>query len=792
VKNWICLLSFLCVFVSHAQLTNTIRGTVIDAQSKMPLPGASVQLIDSVLKKGVSADMNGHFKLVEIPVGRISLKISFVGYNPRVYNNLELTSGKELILHVELEETVIMAREIEVIAKKEKDQTNNEMATVSGRTFSIEESKRYAGSVNDVARMAQNFAGVQGADDSRNDIIVRGNSPIGVLYRYEGIDIPNPNHFALLGTAGGPVSILNNNVLANSDFLTAAFPAEYGNALAAVFDLKMRNGNNQRHEFLGQIGLNGLEFMAEGPISKEKFSSYLLSYRYSTLDLFAMMGFNFGTGTSIPTYQDLNLKLHFPNKKGYTSVFGIGGLSAVVFENDPTDNSTNFFVENTEDLSFYSRIGAAGVQNLYRFSSKLFLKTTLATSATYNQIARDSIIPATRENFATYRNKSLEGKNSLNSQLSYKANARNLFKLGLVADRLFFDVADSIYRPNGDFWATLTSFKGASFLIQPYAQWQLKLSEKLTFNSGVHYQHFVFNNSFSLEPRAGIRYKINELNHINLGYGKHSQLPPTRLFFEKTRLDDGSYATPNENIGMTKAHHFVLGYDRRINENTRIKTEVYYQKIDNVPVDVRLNSYSLLNYGANFNVGFPDSLQNLGTGTNYGFELTLERFLTKGMYYLVTVSLYESKYTGSNGVEFGTAFNGNYTFNALAGKEFFFQSKKDAEKPSVKSLLIDWKITLNGGQRYTPVDAIASMQNGVLIYDYSRSFEGRYPDYFRSDLRLAFKLNRKKSTQEWAVDIRNITNHKNIFTRDFNPQNGKTETTYQIGFLPIAQYRIEF
>ena len=349
-----------CSF-GFSQLTQTVRGTVFDEASKMPLPGVVVKLIDTTQVIATTTDIDGDFKLNNVPVGRVAINFSLMGYETKTLSNIDVIAGKEIVLEVAMTEELYLQDEV-VITGKKKGEVQNEMASVSARTFSVEASQRYAGSVNDVARMAQNFAGVQGNDDSRNDIIVRGNSPIGVLYRYEGVDIPNPNHFALLGTAGGPVSILNNNVLADSDFFTGAFPAEYGNALAAVFDLKMRNGNNQQHEFLGQMGFNGIEFMAEGPLKKGNKSSYLLSYRYSTLRLFALAGINFGTGVAVPDYQDINFKMNFHHKSGSTSIFGIGGLSNVAFEAAESDGSNNLFAEENEDLLFNSAIGVVGVK----------------------------------------------------------------------------------------------------------------------------------------------------------------------------------------------------------------------------------------------------------------------------------------------------------------------------------------------------------------------------------------------------------------------------------------------
>lgn len=779
---------------STAQLTQTIKGVVIDEASLAPLVGAKIKLLDTTQTIRTITDFDGEFKLPNVPIGRVNLHVSLLGYEPKTIPNLDLTSGKELVLTITLTETYTTTDEVTISGKK-KGEVQNEMASVSARTFSVEASQRYAGSVNDVARMAQNFAGVQGNDDSRNDIIVRGNSPIGVLYRYEGVDIPNPNHFALLGTAGGPVSILNNNVLANSDFFTGAFPAEYGNALAAVFDLKMRNGNNEKHEFLGQIGFNGAELMAEGPISKEKKSSYLLSYRYSTLQLFALMGVNFGSGTAVPIYQDVNFKLNFKNKKGSTSIFGLGGISNVEFEGEEEDGSNNFFTDDLEDLFFYSRIGVLGVKNIYRFNDKTYLKTTVSTSATYNSIARDSLILPEFTNYPTYRNASLEGKNNINTQLNYKANSRNLFRVGIVADRLFFNLSDSVRNPLVDesTWFTLTNYEGATYVVQPFAQWQYKITKNTTLNTGLHHQVLTLNGANALEPRLGLRYQPKNRHGFGLGYGQHAQVPPNRIYFRQLTAEDGSTHIPNRNIGMTKAHHFIGSYDFRISEYIQLKTEVYYQSLYNVPVDIQPNSYSLLNFGASFTNSFPDTLQNTGTGQNYGVEITLEHFMKNGTYFLLTGSLYESTYQGSDGQTYGTAFNGNFMVNLLGGKEFVFKSKvKEGKTSSSKSLLIDGRASLNGGQRFTPVDEVASVNAGFPIYDYSRTNEAQYPNYFRIDLRVALRISKPKYTQEWAIDFRNLTNHQNIFTQNFNATTGAWESTYQIGFLPIGQWRIMF
>ena len=792
-----CLL-YIGLIYSQEQ---TIRGTVLDKDSQFPLVGANVIVTDISPIVGAATDFDGRFIVEKVPLGRHTVQISYIGYETQTLTNQEITSGKELILNIELKESILMD-EVVIEVEQEKGEAINKMASVSARTFSIEESMRYAGSLNDVARMAQNFAGVQGADDSRNDIVIRGNSPTGVLYRLEDVDIPNPNHFALNGTTGGPVSILNNNVLDNSDFMTGAFPAEYGNALAGVFDLKLRSGNNQNHEFLGQFGFNGIELMAEGPLNKEKYSSFLVDFRYSTLKLFQLMGLNFGTGSALPDYSDGFFKLSFPNEKGKTEFWGLGGVSNVAFL-DSEQEGENLFQEGGEDLFFNSRIGVTGVSNTYRFNEKSYLKTTISMDATYNQLARNYLDTTTKTYDPNYRNTSTEGKQSLNIIYNYKISSRHLIKVGSYNYRRFFNLSDSlniaedsiqispsVYQVIPERWVTLTNFKGATYFIQPFVQWQYRVNEKLTFNTGIHSQYFTYNNQYAIEPRLGLKWEANTKNTFSIAYGLHNQLPTTRLFFKEVEAPDGTKVIPNKNLEMIQSQHFVAGYDRNIGKHSRIKTEAYYQILSNVPVDVKTNTYSVLNYGANFDLSFPDTLVNKGTGTNYGVEITLERFLNRGFYYLMTTSLYQSTYKGSDGVERNTVFNGNYTFNALIGKEFFFKPKEG--KVSKSSLLIDLKGTLNGGQRYVPIDLEASQAIGQTVYDYSHAFANRYPDYLRMDFKIGFKKNGDKTTQEWSINIQNLTNRKNVFTEGYSDASKSIVTRYQTGLLPIGQYKIWF
>lgn len=798
MRQLFVLISFLFLgnFALAQGFTQTVRGQVVDKETQAPLPFTAIGVTDMdhhVLATATS-DMEGYFRVEEVPIGRLLVKAVFVGYQPYTMA-AEVTTGKELVLLVQMEESVVALDEVIVEDEVDKSGTINEMTSVSARTFSVEESQRYAGTLNDVSRMALNFAGVRAANDAVNDVVIRGNSPNGLLWRLEGIDIPNPNHFGDGGATGGPISMLNNNVLANSDFLTGAFPAEYGNAISGVFDLRMRNGNNETHEFIGQIGFNGFEFGAEGPISKAKRSSYLINYRYSTLEVLQKMGFDFGTGTAVPQYQDVSFKFNFPSQKiGNISVFGLGGVSDISFldsENAPGEAPDDFYGNPyDEDIINANRIGVVGLSHQLLLGEKAYSKFTVVASGILNQTEVDSLSTVDREKIPWWRANFLRSKIGAAFFVNMKVDARNSFRVGIFADYLKFDLLDSLYNPGTASFETLTDYDGSTYLLQPYFQGQHKLSDLVTFNAGLHFSYLGYNGSRSFEPRAGLKWQISERQTLSFGYGLHTQMPPIEVLQSQVIQPDGSYVTPNENVSFTQSHHFVLGYDLSITPTIRMKVEVYDQEISNAIVESSPSSYSMLNRGT-FSFVSGDSLMNGGTGRNYGIELTLEKFITNGNYFLFTASLFDSKYVGSDGVERNTAFNGNYVVNLLAGKEITFKSKKEEPK-RVHKLILDGKIIVAGGQRYTPIDPTISAIIGDTYYDRTRAFSEQLDTYFRIDARIGYKMIGKKITQEWAFDVQNVIDHQNPLYKTYDPSTGEIVTVNQLGLFPVMLYRINF
>lgn len=773
--------------------TQVIKGRIIDQQTQTPLPGVAVIVKGTDPVQGASTDMDGYFKIEKVNIGRVSLIVSYLGYHTQYVDNISLSSGKELILNIKMEEEVNQINEVVVSAEKDKSETINTMATISARTFSVEESQRYAGARNDVSRMAANYAGVNTANDAVNDIVIRGNSPNGLLWRLEGVDIPNPNHFGTMGATGGPVGMLNNNLLSNSDFMTGAFPAEYGNALSGVFDLKMRSGNYEKHEFLAQVGLNGFEFGAEGPISLKSRSSYLINYRYSTLGAMAALGIDFGTGTAIPKYQDLSFKFNFPTKKlGTFSIFGLGGTSAISFINstkDTTDEVQSMYGDNRYDIYSKNKMGVAGLTHTYIINEKTYTKLILAGSGIENSGILDTVYG--NGNTALYMDQTLRNTQLTASfYVNKKINVHHNVRVGIIDKNLGYTFIDSVYVASLNGFQTLFNSSGSTNLLQSYIEWQYKINDNLIFNSGVNYMYLALSKSNSIEPRAGIKYLLGKGQSISAGYGLHSNMQPLFVYFNETRLNNGSYVKNNENLDFTKAHHFVLAYDNQLTKTLRFKAETYYQHVFDAVVNHYPDNYSLLN-SSSISFVMLDSMKNAGTGENYGVELTLEKFMDKGFYGLFTTSIFKSEYKGSDKVTHPTAFDGRFVFNVLAGKEFGLNLNKENAK-SKKYIVVDAKATYAGGQRYVPIDLEKSAQAHAAVWDNENAYSVKFRNYFRADIRVAYKIENKKISQEMAFDIQNISNNKNPLYMNYNAKTGKEEVVNQLGLFPMVQYRVVF
>lgn len=780
ITRKLILLATLMLFILsvQSQTTQSIKGTIIDNESEQPLAFATIMILNSNPPLGVISDENGEFRFEEVAVGRVSLKVSYVGYEEAIVAGVLLSSGKELDLNIGLQESFASLNEVEVKAMERKDEALNQMATVSARSISVEETKRFAGGMDDPSRLASTFAGVTPSTVDNNEIVIRGNAAKGILWRLEGMEIPAPNHLAGMFSGGGINTMFSNNMLTTSDFFTGAFPAEYGNAMSGVFDMRFRNGNADKREYAFQVGTQGVDFALEGPFKKGGRASYLVNYRYSTIGLLQDL---MPQVTGLPTYQDLSLKLNFPTKNaGVFSLWSINGTGRIKSDMETDTSKWETTMDSYQyDISY--RLTSSGLSHRYFLNKKAYLFSSLTFSATdygnKNDYYRLNMqeVPVTNQN-------EINTRASLSSYLNVKFNSKHSNRTGMVVNRLSYDldIANNTNVGENEVADYFVNSQGNAMSVQVYSQSKYYLRENLNINAGIHLVYFNTNNEFIPEPRLGINWVMIPRHALSLAYGKHSRIEPLRIYKTEVPTANGNELL-NQDLNVTKAHHFVLSYDMKLGANTHFTVEPYYQMLYNVPVTPD-SSFSMINYTSE--TFFTDALDNSGTGTNMGIDFTLEQFINDGFYYMVTASLYESKFKGGDGIERNTRYNQNFVFNVLAGKEW--QTKKN------HTFGINGKFTVLGGKRQSPVDMEQSIENQFVIYDESNLYEEQLPTSYYIDLSLNYTINRPKCAHSFIIQAKNLLMQEENLGHAYNYKTNTVETYGLEIIYPYISYKIQF
>jgi hypothetical protein len=785
---YLFILMTLITTFSWAQ-TQKAKGVILDTDTQAPLVGATITVLSSDPVIGTSTDVDGKFTLENIPIGRQSFAISYLGYESQLLSNVMVISGKELALTILLVESAETLDQVVVSSKQYNSQPLNELAGISARSFTVEETERYASSFYDPSRMAQNFAGVSiagSSDDLYNEIIVRGNSPRGIMWRLEGIEIPNPNHFGQMGNSGGAISMLSSSTLATSDFFTGAFPAEYGNAYSGVFDLNLRTGNSEKNEYAFMIGLLGIEASAEGPLSKENNSSFLFNYRYSTLAAMEDLGLS-PVEDVLPVYQDLSFKINFPFKKGSFSLFGLGGQNS---NGEFPESDSTLWKYSNDKYGFEERqlVGTLGASYKQLISDKTYLKTI--TSISYDKHISNDFHYNSEENFREEKDFVSKFNNTnfrINSSLTTKINNKNTLKAGFEYHKMGYkfnavDFYNSATNPE-----VLFDNKGNSSFFQAFGHWKNRLDQKWTLNSGVHFNYFALNGKYSIEPRLSVEYQIDNRQTVSLAGGLHSKPDHISFYFVETTSDSENRNSPNKDLDYIKSFHSVIGYNRQLSSSILLQVEAYYQHLFDVPMEGSFDSYkSIINALDIWDIIRTEESSNGGKGTNAGIDMSLEKQFTQGYYFTLSGSLFDSKFENAAGQKFNTRYNSNFHLNSLFGKEF----KMGKGKKNILGL--NAKLLYSGGNRDTPIDFQRSQQEQKAVYKYDQFNEIRLPDYFRADIGISYKINRPKITHTIKLDVQNASNNENIYNAYYSVSRNEINYNYQTSLFPVVNYRIEF
>jgi len=769
---------FSCICAQDNQPVQSIRGIVVDKSSGSPLSYVSIGLLDKPEIGATSGD-DGKFLLKNVPVGRHELQATYVGYESVVFREIMVTSAKEVFLEIQLKESAHELGEVVITSKTNKDQPLNNMALSGARMLSVEEARRYAGGMDDPARLASSFAGVS-PSVGNNGISIHGNAPHLLQWRLEDVEIPNPNHFADISVLGGGVlSSLSSNILGNSDFFTGAFPAEYGNAVSGVFDMKMRNGNNQKYEHTFQAGIMGIDFASEGPFSKKHNASYIFNYRYSTTSLLSKLGGEVDAGSKID-YQDLNFKMNFPTRKA--GIFSVWATALIDdYKQAPEDDKEEW--ESLEDRQISradQTMVAGGLTHRYFFGNNAQWKSTIAMTYSKNNADVGTIDYSDNEH--PYINSSSKYTNLIfKSSFNKKFSSRFTNMTGVTYTKLYYNMNFDLAPHENYALENISKGDGDTDLISAFNSSLIGLSDKVDLSIGINTQTMTLNKEWTIEPRASLRWQASDKSSFAVAYGLYSRMEKMDVYFVKTK---GTAETANKKLGFTKSHHLMLTYDYKISNDMHLKIEPYAQFLYDVPV-IADSSYSVLNRR---DFWVEDPLVNKGKGRNIGVDITFEKYLTRGLYYMVTASVFSSKYSGGDGKWHDTRYNRNFIVNGLIGKEWMMGRNKQ------NVLSVNLKLTLQGGERYSPINEQATMSDPdrKVKYDETRAFSRQFSPMFLTNYSISYKMNKKNVSHEFAIQGVNATGYEEFYGHVYNTKKNAIEEYRGKTILTNVSYKIQF
>jgi outer membrane receptor protein involved in Fe transport len=765
------LLAILSPWCKAQLPRQTVKGVVVDAASGIPMPYVNIGILGTDPMLGATTADDGTFRIEQVPVGRYTVRASFIGYETALVREVEVGSGKEAVLRIALREMAIELQGVEVMAHTDKAVPDNPMAAVSGRMLGVEEASRYAGGFDDPARLASAFAGVAGSTGS-NGIAVRGNAPGGMLWRLEGVEIPNPSHFADLRSFGaGGLTALSGQVLANSDFFTGAFPAEYGNALSGVFDLRLRVGNPDAREHTLRMGLMGLELASEGPFRREGRSSYLFNYRYSTLALLAPLLPDDAQGTR---YHDLSFKLHFPSRQGSFSVWGLGAANASGQDALLVPERWQYR-KDRETADSRQRLGAWGLSHVQFLGTRTHWEHTIAATGSGMAHRTGEIDTLLREH-PTGKISDSQWKYTCSSTLHHKWSAKHASVVGILANQWHFR-QDFQQGSIGQPLERVAQGQGSAWMLQAFAQSLWTPNHRWRLTAGLHALRFTLNGQTLLEPRAGISWAASEKHRLSVGYGLHSRAERLPIYWAGS--DAGG--RPNQRLPFARAHHGVVGWEWRPSGHLRMKVEPYVQWLFRLPVEEG-TSFALLNMDQNW--FFRTPLASTGTARNAGIDLTVEQFLHRGMYFLATLSAFQSRYRGGDGAWRPTKFDKGFVVNLLAGKEWA------AGKANTISL--SGRMTWQGGNRHTPPDEAASLLAGEVVYDEAQAYAKRLPSDWLLSLTANYRRNKAKHASVWSLQLLNALLSPEFYGYRYHEGQRRVVPDREILAIPNLSYKIEF
>ncbi len=757
-KRVILLLLIVFNYNVFAQITGSITGKVVDKNTKEPIPGVNIRVLDTDL--GAATDINGNYIIEKVSIGTHSVQASFIGYSSVIKTDIVVKSTKPAVVDFELIESVIELQGVTVTT----GYFNIIPTEVSSLTvLGYEEIRRSPGGFEDVVRALSILPGVAQASAGRNDLVVRGGAPSENLYLVDGFVVPNINHFGSQGATGGPLSFINLDYVKETSFSTGGFSALYGDKLSSVLSIDLKEGRTDRFGGKALVSATQFGLNLEGPISEN--SNFLFSVRRSYLDfIFNAAGFGF-----VPEYYDVITKVNYDiSKSDKLSYLFIGAFDRVKFNNDSRDN----LIDNSRILASNQNQYVTGVSYRRLFGKGFFTVGLSRNFVDYDTFQKDTLLNP------IFLNKSKEGENELKFDMVYKLSGNAELNFGLSGKLISFN-ADILF-PNSfvtTFGDTLsqnnltadTYFHKYAF----YAQYSNLWFNKVRFNLGVRGDYFnEIKKDFYISPRLSISYPLAEMTNISFSTGIYHQFPSYIWLLGDTQ---------NKNLKAIKVEQFVIGIEQMLRRDVRVKLEGYYKNYKDYPTSGLRPYLVLANTGAGY-AGSDDNFASFGLeplvsegkGNSRGVEFSVQKKSSDIPHYaLLSVTYSETKFTPLDGIE----RKGNY-------------DQKWIINLSVGYILDDnWQISskfrFSTGSPYTPFDNFGNQS--VLLFNTKT-----LPDNHSLDIRVERKWTFESMDLIAYIDIQNIYNRKNRTSVRWDYEEMKIRDESSIGLLPSIGISLEF
>jgi outer membrane receptor for ferrienterochelin and colicin len=756
ILSIILLLSFRSVF-GYQQSNGVIEGEVVDKDTKQVVVGAVIEVTNTEIY--TTTDINGNFKIENLKPRTYHLKVSAPYYLTTYKTDINVTGVQSSKVEIELQSASYETEE--VVVSSERLFSNPQDMNTSTNGLSMEEIRRAPGAVEDLNRMIQTLPGVTTATDSRNDLIVRGGSPIENYILVDGIEVPNINHFPTQGASGGPIGMINVDFLNDVTFSAGGFPAKYGDRLSSILDVQYRNGD--RNNFAGKvdIGIAGAGIILEGPVQEGR-SSFLFSARKSYIDLILS-----STGlTSVPYFTNFNLKATYEiSDKHRISILGLGGIDDIEFKGFEDDDDP--FIRHVT-YSGWQAIG--GITHKWLADDHTYLQTSLSANFYNKAISEDSL------GKPTFDNESTDAEYVLRSDLSHRFSLTDLLEMGINGkylkndNDLFRSERIDLYgsnKPEVDYSNTANAYKFGG-----YIQYTKTLFSRLDLTFGLRDDYFNFiNDNNEISPRLSAGYSLLSNLKLNAAYGIYYQAPPLLWLVTYDQ---------NKNLKHIKTEQSVAGIEYYPVEDIKITVEYYDKKYSDYPGSIINPQVTYANAGAEYQTLGLEPLLSASNGYARGIEFFLHKKLSSKLYGMFNYSFSKIRFMSLDGIERPSSFDYRNVLTVILGYKF------------LDNLEVSAKYRHMGGKPYTPLNEELSSQLNQIVYDYNRYNGARYDPYQRLDIRVDYRFKLAGWSLIAFLDLQNVLNVENVEQVIWNQKEQMVDYIYQWKFLPAAGIKIEF